>query len=213
MAARKHETFLKALETLRANYHVCTVFIDACRLGVPQVRKRIFVIGCRTDGDDIAVVTQMQAFISKCKTMMRENPACTIEQHIPEMRNKTLFVLPRRKDAQSVFEMTRPSPTVRSMILGRPIPSLQEVRQNAGPISEAVVPDKELALKLSGFPNDFKMGNEKVSSAVQIGNTVVPAAAALVAEFAKSLIPLAGPGGSPGMSLTATYALKPCRFG
>ena len=99
------------------------------------------------------------------------------------------------------------------MILGRPIPSLQEVKQNAGPISEAVVPDKELALKLCGFPNDFKMGNEKVASAIQIGNTVVPAAAALVAEFAKTLIPLAGPGDSPGMSLTATYALKPCRFG
>ena len=83
---------------------------------------------------------------------------------------------------------------------------------NHGPLSEAVVPDKNLILQLCGFPREFKLGEEKVASAIQLGNVVCPPQGAFVAKFARSLLKFAGDGAQPGVALSSRYAIRPIRF-
>ena len=147
---------------------------------------------------------------------MRDTKVTAIEDAIPDMRGRTLFVFPRREN-QAVFTSNRPAPTVRSMCLSRPTASLVEPNPtNAGPISEAVVPDKQLVLRLCGFPADFQLGDEKVASAVQLGNVVCPPQGAFVARFVRSLLEFAGDGANPGVALSSrygvAYAIRPVRF-
>jgi hypothetical protein len=212
LSARKNPTFREAIDRLNKQYHTAEVYLDACRMGVPQTRKRVFIVGVRTNGQDLAAAHLLKDFVEQCRKSMREGAVTTMEEAIPELRGKTLFSFPRRKDSQSVFACSRPSPTVRSMVISSPVPSLLEVKQNAGPISEAIVADKKLALRLNGFPDGFQLGEQKVASAVQLGNVVVPAQAQLVATFARDLIPLAGNGSQPGIHTAAKYALAPVRF-
>jgi len=155
----------------------------------------------------------MNDWLEECKTMMRSRNVTSIEQAIPEMKNKTLFIFPRRRENQCVFASDRPAPCIRSMVLAKPSGSLiQDNPANAGPIDQAIVPDVALAAKLCGFPDEFKFGKYKVHNGLALGNVVVPAMGAFVARFAKELIPLAGDGTEPGVQYVSNYPIRPVRF-
>ena len=212
--ARNSPTWQAAIVRLNQHgYHTAQVQLDACRLGVPQSRKRLWVVGVRSNGDDLAAVHHLQAFISTCKERMREGEVTTIGEALPDMEGRTLFFFPRRRENQCVFASNRPAPTIRSMCLSPPSPSLMDPNPaNAGPIADAVKPTKELVLRLCGFNHDFQLAPERVATAQQLGNSVCPPMGRFVADFARSLIPMAGDGGTPGVSLIGKYAIPPVRF-
>jgi len=216
LTARTNDSWTRAIARLNANgYHSVSVCLDACKMdiNVPQTRKRLFVVLCRTSGQDLTVAHKMSEWLEQCKTMMRSRNVTSIEQAIPEMKNKSLFVFPRRRENQCVFASDRPAPCVRSMILAKPSGSLvQDNPANAGPIDQAIVPDVALAAKLCGFPSDFKFCPYKVHNGLSLGNVVVPAMGAFVARFAKELIPFAGDGTAPGVQYVSNYPIRPVRF-
>ena len=216
LTARTNDNWQRAVARLNANgYHSVSVCLDACKMNidVPQTRKRLFVVFCRTSGQDLTVAHKMIEWLEQCKTMMRSRSVTSIEQAMPEMAGKTLFVFPRRRENQCVFPSDRPAPCVRSMVLARPSKSLMHDNPaNAGPIEDAVVPDVSLALQLCGFPDDFKLGPYKVHNGLALGNVVVPAMGSFVARFAKELIPLAGDGIEPGVTYVSNYPIRPVRF-
>ena len=211
--ARNSPTWQAAITRLNQHgYHTAQVQLDACRLGVPQSRKRLWVVGVRSSGDDLTAVQHLQAFVSTCKERMREGEVTTIGEALPDMAEQTLFFFPRRRENQSVFASNRPAPTIRSMCLSPPSPSVLESESNAGPIADAVRPTKELVLRLCGFPADFQLAPERVATAQQLGNSVCPPMGRFVADFARTLISMAGDGSTPGVSLIAKYAIPPVRF-
>ena len=213
--ARRNPTFAQAIAVLNRWYHTASVCLDACKMdvGVPQSRKRLFVIGVRTAGTDLEACRHMQAFISRCEEMMRDDTFTSIGDAIPEMQGRTLFQFPRRRENQAVFGSHRPAPTIRSMCLSRPTASLIEPNaMNHGAISDAVVPDKKLILKLCGFPAWFEPHDEKVAAAVQLGNVVCPPQGAFVAKFVRTLHQFAGEGDVPGIALQSRYAIRPVRL-
>ena len=216
LTARTSDSWTRAIARLNANgYHSVSVCLDACKMSinVPQTRKRLFVVLCRTSGQDLTVAHKMNDWLEQCKTMMRSRNVTSIEHAIPEMKDKTLFIFPRRRENQCVFASDRPAPCIRSMVLAKPSGSLmQDNPANSGPIEDAVVPDVALASKLCGFPDEFKFGPYKVHNGLALGNVVVPAMGAFVARFAKELIPFAGDGSEPGVQYVSNYPIRPVRF-
>ena len=142
---------------------MCDVFLDACRVGVPQQRKRVFVIGVRTNKQDLACLNRMNQFMDWCRKTMHEAPTTSVEEAIPELKGKNLFIFPRRKDAQSVFACSRPSPCVRSMILSKPVPSILEVEQNAEFLSLRFFGVSLVCLQHTIFRTKTFFGSEKYS--------------------------------------------------
>ena len=123
MTARTSDNWTRAIARLNANgYHSVSVCLDACKMniGVPQTRKRLFVVLCRTSGQDLTVAHKMNDWLEECKMMMRSRNVTSIEQAIPEMKDKTLFIFPRRRENQCVFASDRPAPCIRSMVLAKP---------------------------------------------------------------------------------------------
>ena len=216
LTARQNVNWKCAVARLNANgYHSVSVCLDACKMdiGVPQTRKRLFVVLCRTSGQDLTVAHKMNEWLELCKTMMRSRSVTSIADAIPEKKNKTLFIFPRRRENQCVFPSDRPAPCIRSMVFAKSSESLvKDNPVNAGPIEDAIVPDNALALQLCGFPSDFKLGPHKFHNGLALGNVVVPAMGAFVARFAKTLIPLAGDGNEPGVSYVSHYPIRPVRF-
>ena len=216
LTARASDNWTRAIARLNANgYHSVSVCLDACKMsiGVPQTRKRLFVVLCRTSGQDLTVAHKMNEWLEQCKTMMRSRNVTSIADAIPEMADKTLFIFPRRRENQCVFASDRPAPCIRSMVLAKPSKSLmQDNPANAGPIEDAIVPDVALASKLCGFPDEFKFGKYKVHNGLALGNVIVPAMGAFVARFAKELIPFAGDGTAPGVQYVSNYPIRPVRF-
>ena len=217
LTARTSDNWTREIARLNVNgHHSVSVCLDACKMNidVPQTRKRLFVVLCRTSGHDLTVARKMSEWLEQCKTTMRSRSVTSIEQAIPEMKDKTLFIFPRRRENQCVFASDRPAPCIRSMVLAKPSGSLvQDNPANAGPIDDAVVPDAALASKLCGFPGEFKFGKYKVHNGLALGNVVVPAMGAFVARFSnKELIPLAGDGTEPGVQYVSNYPIRPVRF-
>ena len=211
--ARNSPTWQSAIVRLNQHgYHTAQVQLDACRLGVPQSRKRLFVAGVLSNGDDLTAVQHLQAYISTCKEKMREGEVTTTEDALPDMKGERFFFYPRRRENQSVFSSNRPVPTIRSTCLAPPSPSVLESESNAGPIFEAIRPTKELILRLCGFPADFQLTDERTSTGTRLGNCVCPPMGRFVADFVRSLIPMAGDGSTAGISLIAKYAIRPLRF-
>jgi hypothetical protein len=217
LTARSSDSWTAAIVRLNKNgYHSVSVCLDACKMSinVPQTRKRLFVVLCRTSGQDLTVAHKMNDWLEQCKTMMRSRNVTSIADAIPEMADKTLFIFPRRRENQCVFASDRPAPCIRSMALAKPSGSLvQDNPVNSGHrIEDAIVPDVALAAKLCGFPPDFKFGPYKVHNGLFIGNCVVPAMGAFVARFAAELIPFAGDGTAPGVQYVSNYPIRPVRF-
>ena len=109
------------------------------------------------------------------------------------MKNKSLFVFPRRRENQCVFASDRPAPCVRSMILAKPSGSLvQDNPINAGPIDQAIVPDVALAAKLCGFPSDFKFGPYKVHNGLALGQRGRSSDGSLCSTVCQGIDPVCG---------------------
>ena len=64
LTARTSDNWTRAIARLNSNgYHSVSVCLDACKMsiGVPQTRKRLFVVLCRTPGHDLAVAQKKWA--------------------------------------------------------------------------------------------------------------------------------------------------------
>ena len=62
LTARTSDSWTRAIARLNANgYHSVSVCLDACKMniGVPQTRKRLFVVLCRTSNQDLTVAHKM----------------------------------------------------------------------------------------------------------------------------------------------------------
>ena len=88
LCARRHPTFIQAMEMLGAHYSTAWIFLDAAKmpLNVPQRRRRLFVVGVRTNiHQDDAIDKALLSLIEEARLMMRSNHETTIESAIPEL--------------------------------------------------------------------------------------------------------------------------------
>lgn len=163
--AVKSESFATAVEMLSAaGYGITNRILDASYCGVPQIRKRVFVVG-EIGGED--------GFLD---ALLEENLAekrLTIREHLGDKVGAEYYYRhPRSYQRRAIFSIDEPSPTVRGV--NRPLPKgypghpgdKAELTENLRALTT-----RERAL-IQTFPEHFDLEGSKTDIEQIIGNAV-----------------------------------------
>lgn len=164
----------------RAGYGLSIRILDASLCGVPQLRKRLFVIG-ELNGKDGFLDYSLDAHLSKERMTLREYFGDTLDF-------KHYYRHPRSYFRRAVFSIDEPSPTVRGV--NRPVPKgYPGHRGDASPINGAIRPltTKERSM-VQTFPPSFNLVGSKTDIEQIIGNAVPVKLAEYVATRLKDYI-------------------------
>ncbi len=156
--------YAKAMKIFkRAAYGVTAKLLDASLCGVPQKRKRYFVIWILRGGDG-ALEEILEKNLSKKPMSVRD--------HLDKSLGVEFYYRhPRNYNLRGVFSIDEPSPTVRGV--NRPIPKGYKPRPNdAAPISKVRPLTTIERSYLQTFPRDFVWEGGKSDLEQLIGNAV-----------------------------------------
>lgn len=163
--AASSKAFKQALDIFKeAGYGVTISTLDASLCGVPQLRKRLFVIGALNIKDDFLKETLLSGL---SKTPL------TLRQHFGDKLGINHYYRhPRSYARRAVFSIDEPSPTIRGV--NRPIPKgYPGHKGDVCPITEETrcLTTQERAL-IQTFPIDFQFPGSKTDTEQVIGNAV-----------------------------------------
>lgn len=148
----------------QAGYALSQDILNASFCGVPQNRKRFFLVG-EIDGQENALLPYFQ------KNMTR-NPM-TIHDYLgSSLGIEYYYRHPRSYARRAIFSIYEPSPTVRGV--NRPVPSTYKNHPgDAAPVSLDLRPLTTLERSyIQTFPTDFKFSGSKTDLEQMIGNAV-----------------------------------------
>ncbi len=165
---------------INAGYGLTIRVLDASLCGVPQLRKRLFVIG-ELNGTDGFLDKSLDEHLAKEPMTIRDYFGSTLGVEY-------YYRHPRSYARRGVFSIDEPSPTVRGV--NRPVPSGYPGHPgDATPISSKVRPltTAERSL-IQTFPPSFILGNSKTTTEQIIGNAVPVKLAEYVASCLKGYL-------------------------
>lgn len=174
----------KAIEIIKsAGYGITRRVIDASYCGVPQSRKRFFMIGCLGEEDDFLLDAICNDFADK---------QMTVFDYLGNSLNTEFYYMhPRSYNRRAVFSIYEPSATIRGV--NRPIPdSYKKHHADKADVADGKV--RNLTTKersyLQTFPENFIFNGNKSNLEQAIGNAVPVKLAEYVArhilDFAKN---------------------------
>ncbi len=145
-------------------YGLTQVVLDASLCGVPQKRKRFFLIGKLNAEDD---------FISNLITSRLASKAMTVKDYFGDKIDIEFYYRhPRSYARRGIFSVNEPSPTIRGV--NRPIPSGYPIHHN-DPVksTEGIRPltTRERSL-IQTFPESYIFTGSKSEVEQMIGNAV-----------------------------------------
>lgn len=144
-------------------YGLTGMVLDASRCGVPQARKRFFLVGCLNAEDD---------FLRDILEEGLSDKRMTIRDYLGDsLGTDYYFRIPRSYDRRAIFSIDEPAMTVRGV--DRPIPpNYRQHPNDAAPLDEArCLTPKERSL-IQTFPEDFSFSGSKTDVNQMIGNAV-----------------------------------------
>lgn len=160
-----------------AGYGITTRILDASRCGVPQKRKRFFLVGKLGERD---------GFLDETLTSNLSNKQMTVRDYLGDtLKTEFYYMHPRSYNRRAVFSIDEPAATIRG--INRPIP-VNYKRHHA---DKADICDGVRALTtrergyIQTFPDTFKFPGAKTDVELAIGNAVPPALAMYVANCIK----------------------------
>jgi DNA (cytosine-5)-methyltransferase 1 len=173
--AQKSDAMERARQIfIGAGYGLVECVIDASRCGVPQRRKRMFMVG-RRGGLDNKLFEDLNERANGDPTTLREYFGDSLDfEHY--------YRHPRSYQRRGIFSIDEPSPTIRGV--NRPLPAgYPGHRGDTAPADSDIRPltTDERAL-IQTFPSDFIWEGTKTSKEQLIGNAVPPLLAKFVAE-------------------------------
>jgi DNA (cytosine-5)-methyltransferase 1 len=183
--AMKSAAFLAAKKIFkRAGYGLTIKILDASLCGVPQLRKRLFVIG-QKDGDDNFLADLLEKHLSNKPMTLRDyfGNSLGIEHY---------YRHPRSYKRRGIFSIDEPSPTVRGV--NRPIPKGYPGHPgDTSPINKKVRPltTKERSM-IQTIPESFILWGSKTDVEQIVGNAVPVRLAEYVARRLKEYMLSAG---------------------
>lgn len=161
----RSKRYKQALDMFKdCGYGLTAKTLDASFCGVPQKRKRHFVIGALDENDDfmLKIIERKVSF----KPM-------TVRDYFGDSLGIDFYYRhPRNYNRRAVFSIDEPSPTIRGV--NRPIPSGYSSHKNDanGDLSSVrPLTTKERSL-IQTFPRDFELIGSKTNIEQAIGNAV-----------------------------------------
>lgn len=163
---KKSHVFREVLDQfIAAGYGLSAVILDASYCGVPQARKRLFLIG-QVGGKH----NQLNNIFLK---NMTEKPM-TVRDYLGESLDLVYYYRhPRNYNRRGVFSIDESSPTVRGV--NRPVPSgytkhkSDPEKANLDEVRPLTTIERSY---LQTFPNDFQFEGTKTNLEQMIGNAV-----------------------------------------
>ncbi|ONI39946.1 DNA (cytosine-5-)-methyltransferase [Candidatus Epulonipiscium fishelsonii] len=171
----KSETLPKCITLFKKNnYGLTQVVLDASYYGVPQKRKRYFLIG-KLNGSDDFIARQ----IKECSS----NKPMTIRDYLgDELETEHYYRHPRSYKRRGIFSIDEPSPTIRG--INRPIPPTYQIHSGdtTNDLSKVKVLSSFERARLQTFPKSFVWQGTKTNLEQIIGNAVPVNLSQTVAE-------------------------------
>lgn len=161
---RKSKAFPEVLSNFKkAGYGITHRVLDAAFCGVPQTRKRMFVIGALRAKDDF-LGDELDGALAK-------KPMSIYDYLGNSLGTEYYFRVPTNYTRRAVFSIHEPSMTIRAV--DRPIPSGYKGNANdSAPLSEARCLTPKERSYIQTFPKSFKFGGCKTDQNQMIGNAV-----------------------------------------
>ena len=176
--APNSKRYKESIEIFKKNgYGLTLKILDASLYGVPQIRKRAFLIG-NLNGKDNALAPYLEQEITPNRVTVREyfkqiGKSLDVEFH---------YRHPRSYQRRGIFSIDEPSPTVRGV--NRPIP--KTYKKHAGDATSPTGNVRPLTTiersYLQTFPDSFKFNGTKTNLEQIIGNAVPVKLAEFVAK-------------------------------
>ena len=167
--AAKSQRYRQAGEILReVGYSLTQRILDANQCGVPQKRKRLFLIGEL----ELSISQDTRALASYLDNNLTTKPM-SVRDYLGDSLGITHYYRhPRNYSRRAIFSVDEPSPTVRGV--NRPIPKTYKTHpKDTTPISESVRPLTTLERSyLQTFPKNFDFTGSKTNLEQMIGNAV-----------------------------------------
>lgn len=157
-----------------AGYGLTQVVLDASKCGVPQKRKRFFLIG-ELGGED--------HFLNNELLINQASKSMTIRDYLGfEFKTEYYYRHPRSYARRAVFSIDEPSPTIRGV--NRPIPSTYQPHKGDATkdLTKVRVLTSLERARIQTFPLGFVFKGTKTDLEQMIGNAVPVNLACYVAE-------------------------------
>lgn len=159
---------------IKAGYGLSSKVLDASLCGVPQKRKRFFLIG--------KLGAKSGFFDDELNSNLSSKPM-TVRDYLGDtLHTQYYYMHPRSYNRRAVFSIDEPSATIRG--INRPIPeNYKRHPADKADISDGVraLTTKERGL-LQTFPSTFLFPGAKTDVELAIGNAVPPALAKYIAQ-------------------------------
>lgn len=148
----------------KSGYGLTSSVLNACYCGVPQARKRYFLIG-QLDGEDGILSFYLQKNQSK-------TPMTVFDYLGDDLGVEYFYRHPRSYKRRAVFSIHEPSPTIRGV--NRPIPKTYKKHEgDLCDINDSLRPLTTIERSyIQTFPNTFKFKGNKSDLEQMIGNAV-----------------------------------------
>lgn len=158
----------------KAGYGLTEKILDASYCGVPQKRKRLFLIGC-LDAEDEFLLDYLDKNLA--------NKPMTIYDYLGDSLGvEYYFRIPRSYNRRAVFSIHEPCQTIRGV--DRPIPPNYKKHPQdpveVGPLARALTPKERSYMQT--FPDSFVFEENKTNTNQMIGNAVPVKLAEYVAK-------------------------------
>ncbi len=167
--AVKSQRYRQASEIfIEAGYSLTQRILEANQCGVPQKRKRLFLIGEL----GLSISVDSRSLASYLDNNLINDPI-TVRDYFGDSLGITHYYRhPRNYSRRAVFSIDEPSPTVRGV--NRPIPKTYKVHpKDTAPIAAGVRPLTTLERSyLQTFPKNFRFTGSKTDLEQMIGNAV-----------------------------------------
>lgn len=174
----KYKKIYEAIDMLKAHgYGVSHTILNAAQCGVPQKRKRFFMVGHKGDQDGF--------FDSFFKRHLSPKEMTMRDYFGDSLGISAYYRHPRSYARRGIFSIDEPSPTIRGV--NRPIPAGYQIRENdASQTKDGIRPltMRERA-SVQTFPENFQFFGSKSDIEQMIGNAVPVNLANFVASAIK----------------------------
>ncbi len=175
------QKLIEAKEVFKnAGYGLSQHILDASYCGVPQKRKRFFLIGKQNEMDGF-----MEPYIA---SGLSHNPMTMRDYFGNTLGIEYYYRHPRSYARRGIFSIDEPSPTIRGV--NRPMPDGYQIHPN-DPVKskEGIRPLTTLERSyIQTFPRDFKFSGNKTELEQMIGNAVPVNLAKFVASAIKKYL-------------------------
>ena len=159
---------------MNAGYGISTRVLDASLCGVPQKRKRFFLVG---------KLNAKNGFFDDAFVANMSDVPMTVRDYLGDaLQTQFYYMHPRSYNRRAVFSIDEPSATIRG--INRPIPE----NYKKHPADKADISDGVRALTtrergyLQTFPDSFLFPGAKTEVELAIGNAVPPVLANYIAK-------------------------------